>query len=136
MRSPIGMPMESGAPRCGQWSSSMTGAPVSSRHRTSFIPTRRSEIGLSPRKCEGQIGYQMFRTPLARSLPIAWLVTAVMVDPWIEFALRAEPLHLLLEQLRRPGPAARRRDLRLVQPLDQSREIVHAGGVAALDSVA
>src|ERR1051325_7097003 len=98
MRSPIGMPIDSGAPRCGQWSSSMTGRPASSRHSTTLSPRRRSEIGFSPRKCDGQIGYQMLRTPLVSRLPIDWLVTAVIVLS----LLGAKPLHFAAEQLVAP----------------------------------
>src|SRR5216684_4415115 len=99
MRSPIGVPIDSGAPRCGQRSSSMTALPASSRHSTTFRPSRRSEIGLVLRKCEGQIGYQRFRTPFASSSLTAWLVTALM-DRSLS---GAEALHLFLEELGRPG---------------------------------
>src|SRR5258708_20984292 len=118
MRSPIGMPIDRGAPRCGQRSSSMTLAPASSRHSTIFRPSRRSEIGFSPRKCEGQIGYQRFRTPCASSLLTAWLVTAPMNRSFSD----AEALHLFLEELRRPGLAVRRPDTRFIEAGEQARQ--------------
>src|SRR5471030_2267782 len=131
MRSPIAIPSDSGAPRWGQWSSSITGAPLSSRHSTTLRPRRRSEIGFSPRKCEGQIGYQMFRTPLVRRELMAWVVTAVMDRSSI-----AETLHLFLKQLGRPARAVGRRHTRLVEAADESRQIVDAGGEGALDRIA
>ena len=110
----------------------MIGLPDSSRHSTILRPSRRSEIGFSPRKCEGQIGYQMFRTPLASSVLIDWLVTAVIVaspyapsrfiSRWNSSTLHGWPF------------GAGTGDL--VEARHQAGEVVDAGGVGALDRVA
>src|SRR5689334_4915347 len=111
----------------------MIALPDSSRHSTTLRPRRRSEIGFSPRKCDGQIGYQMLRTPLASSALIDWLVTAVIVA---SLPSRAQPLHLALEQVRAPGLTVRRGHRGLVEARHEPVEIVNAGGVGALDRIA
>src|SRR5262245_46876753 len=101
----------------------MTGRPASSRHSATFRPSRRREIGVWPRKCDGQIGYQMLRTPLASNALIDWVVTAVMVM----LLSRSEPLHLALKQLAAPRLAVGRRHRGLVETGHQARQVVDAG---------
>jgi hypothetical protein len=62
------MPSDSGAPRCGQWSSSALTWPVAgSRHSTIFQPRRRSDTGDSLTKCDGHTGYHRSFRPASRA---------------------------------------------------------------------
>src|SRR5690606_36938624 len=71
MRLPSGVPADRGAPRFGQWASGAEGVPSVSRHKTILWPNRRREIGVWLTKEDGQMAYQRFSIPLARTFSIS-----------------------------------------------------------------